>query len=198
MTDDQTIGVYAREADAYAAKPLSPDQTAALDRFIAALPPRARVLDLGCGPGLHAARMIRAGHEVDALDATPAFVTTALNHGVNARLGTFDDIDTGSRYDGIYASFSLLHADRADLPRHLDAIAAALTRNGVFFIGMKLGEREARDSLGRHYTYVSEIELTRLLKDAGLTPIWTEIGTGKGLDGAPHAHILMMARPTHA
>ncbi|MEM9765800.1 MAG: hypothetical protein AAF968_25430 [Pseudomonadota bacterium] len=45
---------------------------------------------------------------------------------------------------------------------------------------------------------MSEIELTRLLNDAGLTPIWTGIGTGKGLDGAPHAHILMMARPTHA
>lgn len=198
MTDKQTLDVYTNEADRYAAQPLSPDQTAALDQFIAALPPGARVLDLGCGPGVHAARMLRAGLKVDALDATPAFVIAALNQGINARLGTFDDIDTCAQYDGIYASFSLLHASRADLPRHLKDIAAALAPKGTFFIAMKLGDGAARDSIGRHYTYVSEIELVRLLKDAGLTVTRTEHGAVTGLSGETASYILMHASPSHA
>ena len=41
-------------------------------------------------------------------------------------------------YDGIWASSSLLHAARSDLPAHLAAIKSALTKDGVFFIGVCL------------------------------------------------------------
>jgi len=135
MTDTETINVYEREAAAYTAFELDSSQLDALDRFIAALPERAQVLDVGCGPGVHGEYMMRKGLRVDGLDPTQAFVTEALLRGVNARLGTFDDIASGAQYDGVYASFSLLHAPRDDLPCHLADIADTLRTGEPFSSG---------------------------------------------------------------
>jgi len=41
------------------------------------LPPQARVLDVGGGPGAYARELTKAGHRVRLLDLTPAHVTTA-------------------------------------------------------------------------------------------------------------------------
>lgn len=40
----------------------------------------ARVLDLGCGPGLYAERLVRLGHEVVGVDISPASIAHAREH----------------------------------------------------------------------------------------------------------------------
>ncbi len=51
-----TSDTYDRIATAYAGRAeLTPPLKAHLEAFIGALPPGARVLDVGCGPGTHAA-----------------------------------------------------------------------------------------------------------------------------------------------
>jgi SAM-dependent methyltransferase len=186
MSDPATIGIYDSRAADYAA--LNDDYNVSdprLAAFIAACPVGGRVLDLGCGPGAAAAEMARAGLRVEALDASAAMVAMAARHaGVSARQATFDDIDGCAAYDGIWANFSLLHAPRATLPRHLSALHRALKPGGVFFIGMKLGRGEARDRLGRFYTYVTAEDLNRLLTDAGFTIDDRRFGSGPGLDGS--------------
>jgi hypothetical protein len=112
-------------------------------------------------------------------------VALARRHpGVTARRASFDDIDAVARYDGIWASFSLLHAPRADLPRHLAALVRALKPGGRFHIAVKTGNGEKRDRLGRFYTYYTDAELSGLLEAAGLTITARRTGSGKGLDGA--------------
>src|SRR4051794_30740915 len=52
----RTRAAYDRIAPAYVERnggPPPPRLIASLDRFAATLPPGVRVLDLGCGPGLH-------------------------------------------------------------------------------------------------------------------------------------------------
>lgn len=194
MTDRETIDVYEAQAQRYAALDLSEMQLAAIDRFLSMLPPRATILDAGCGPGVHAAIMVSAGHDVYGIDPTEAFVTDALSRGVNARLGSFEDISGERLFDGIYASFSLLHAPRADLPRYLAAMAAALKPGGALFIGMKSGSGEERDTIGRHYTYVTEFEMRGLLRDLGARVTHVETGAEAGLSGEVAPFFLMHAR----
>jgi len=193
--DNETIAVYGREAGRYAEVFLAPEKDPALGRFVDHLPPNSTVLDLGCGPGFAAGYMTTLGHRTIATDATPEMVEMAASlPGVDARLATFDDITGTDLYEGIWANFSLLHAPRADLPRHLGALKQALKSHGIFHIGMKIGTGEHRDTIGRLYTYVTENELIDLLKETGLTPLHIHTGADPGLDGTVAPWVTILAR----
>jgi cyclopropane fatty-acyl-phospholipid synthase-like methyltransferase len=185
MSDQETVNVYAAQADKYAA--ITEDDKvgdAILASFMAALPASGHLLDLGCGPGAAAGIMAAEGFKVTATDAVPEMVELASKHaGVNASCATFDEISGENEYDGIWANFSLLHATKADMPRHLAALSKALKPNGLFHIGMKKGNGERRDSLGRHYSYYLLGELSTLLQAAGLTVTQHQTGRAIGLDG---------------
>ena len=183
-TDRETLAVYDAQAADYAALTASEARDKQLDAFIADMPEGGHVLDLGCGPGQSSALMASYGLRVTATDASAEMVAlAAARDGVTAIQATFDDISGDALYDGVWANFSLLHAPREAMPRHLAAIARALKPGGRFHIGVKTGTGAARDALGRLYTYYTEPELTALLEQAGLTPFAANRGESKGLDG---------------
>lgn len=196
VSDRETLDVYEARADDYAdliGEAAAPK--AQLESFLAALPEGADVLDLGCGPGLAAAHFADFGHTVTATDASAAMIELAARHpGVTTRRETFDEINGEAIYDGVWANFSLLHAERVDLPRHLQAIATALRAGSVFHIGMKTGESTERDALGRRYTFVTQTELQELLHDVGLTPFVHWTGSDVGFAGTVDPWIVMQAK----
>ena len=100
MNDEETLGVYAREAETYdtrfSEKGIDPDQQA----FIEAVRPGGRILDLGCGPGRSAAIFADAGFSVLAVDAVAEMVALAARHpAVEARQATFEDIPELGEFD---------------------------------------------------------------------------------------------------
>ncbi len=185
MSDPETLRVYAEKSADYANRTDTYNTSdPRLAAFIADLDTGAHVLDLGCGPGASAAAMARAGLRVTATDAVAQMVRLAARHpGVIARLARFDEIDGVNIYDGIWANFSLLHAERTALPAILSALHRALVPKGRFHIAMKLGDSSKRDTIGRLYTYVTEDELRALLSDAGFSIVKKDTGRDKGLDG---------------
>lgn len=192
MTVDKvTLGVYDAKASEYADMVSDADDQQLIE-FISALPKGATVLDLGCGPGNAARKMAEAGLSVEAMDASAEMVKLAqAQPGVSARLASFDDIEGVDIYDGIWANFSLLHADRADMPVYLAALRAALKPGGVLHIGMKTGTGAHRDGIGRLYTFFTERELGDLLRVAGFEPIVTNSGVDKGLAGSMDPWVTM-------
>ncbi|WP_170608416.1 class I SAM-dependent DNA methyltransferase [Ruegeria arenilitoris] len=186
MSDQDTISVYNAQAARYAA--LTDEDNSAdpqLTRFIQSVPQGGTVLDIGCGPGMSAAVMAQSGLKVEAIDASTEMVKLAAKHpGVVAQQAAFGELDATEKYHGVWANFSLLHANRRDFPRHLAAIHKALKPNGVFYIAMKLGQGDGPDRLGRYYCYYSEDELKQIVQDAGFTVIESYLGSGTGLDGS--------------
>ena len=193
MTDRKTIDAYTTRVAEYLSVPLPPEQIEARMAFAEAVAPGGYVLDLGSGPGADSMFFLREGLRVRALDATPAFVEHARENGVDAHVGTFDDVTETATFDGIYASFSLLHAPRKDFPRHLAAIHRALKPEGIFFLGLKLGTGEHRDDIDRYYTYFSQTEIEEALAEAGFTIDRITTGVGKGLAGSYDGFILVIA-----
>ncbi|MEM1129724.1 MAG: class I SAM-dependent methyltransferase [Pseudomonadota bacterium] len=192
--DSQTLAVYDAKAREYGDKFVDAGTDNGLLRFIASLRPGARVLDLGCGVGHSAARMRDDGLEVVALDASAGMAAEAeRRYGLDVIVSDFDALPDLGRFDGVWASFSLLHAPRADLPRHLQAIHAALSPGGQFMIGMKVGHGTGRDPLGRIYTYVGADELQALLTKAGFTIDRLYTGADEGLDGRVAPWIVLFA-----
>ncbi len=195
MSDAETLAVYNAKAGDYAELTVSDALDPTLARFIDALPEGGTILDLGCGPGLHAARMADAGFRVDAWDASEEMIKLARQHPqVAARQATFDDLAGAGPYDGIWANFSLLHADPDKLDGYLSNIAAAISPGGLFHIGMKTGTGMKRDPLGRRYTYVEQDDLRARFMALGLVPEYEDTGCDKGLDGVMADWVTILAR----
>jgi len=193
--DARTIAVYDARAGDYDDRFRRDQPDRHLQAFIELLPAGAHVLDLGCGPANASAFLRAAGMIPDPVDASPEMVRLANErHAIGARLATFDDIDAMAAYDGVWANFSLLHAPRADLPRHIGALHRALKPGGILHLGLKTGIGEGRDRLDRFYTYVSVPEITGLVADAGFSEIVTEEGKEVGLAGTNDPFVILRAR----
>ena len=199
MSDGRTLRVYDARAQDYAdALGADPASNAALQGFIAAIQPGGRVLDLGCGPGTWARQMIAHGLRVEAWDASPGMLALAAQvPGLTTRLAVFEDLDARAAYDGIWANFSLLHAPHDAMPGHLARIARALKPGGFLHVGLKEGDAEGRDALGRFYSYHRPDAFADLLRAAGLEPGTPRRGADKGLDGtvAPWFTVLSTKSP---
>lgn len=192
--DDETLKVYAAQADRYAQVFDTQRKDPWLEAFLAAMPAGGSVLELGCGPGRIAGVMQAAGLRVDAVDASPEMVALAKSlHGVVARIARFDQIDGDKIYDGVWANFSLLHAPKSAFPEHLARLAAALTPGGRLHLGLKAGTGEGRDHLGRFYAYYEEQELRDLLTEAGFTVEKVDHGASPGLAGPVEPWLIVTA-----
>jgi SAM-dependent methyltransferase len=182
MSDAATLAFYEREA---------PDYTASgaqgcgrhLDAFLDRLSSGARILELGCGGGRDAARMIERGFAVDATDGTAAMVDKARERfGVEARQMRFDELDAEAEYDAVWAHASLLHATREALPAVLARIRRALANGGWHYANYKLGNGEARDTLGRLFNFPNAEWLLATYREAGLEVVETDRYRGSGAD----------------
>ena len=148
--------------------------------------PTFAILDLGCGVGDSAVRMRNAGFTVSCTDASPEMVATANElHGLDAVQKSFSELREEAAYNAVWASFSLLHAPRAEMPANLARIHRAILPGGLFYMGLKLGAGEARDAAGRFYAYFGEEELRRMLAEAGFSVLAAEPDSMVGLLGSP-------------
>jgi SAM-dependent methyltransferase len=102
---------------------------------------RARVLDLGCGPGLYASRLARLGHTCVGIDFSPAFIAYARNEAQREGLActyVHQDIrtaDYGMGFDLVMFIFGELNAFRpADAETILRKAFDALADGGVLLL----------------------------------------------------------------
>ena len=194
MTDDKTLRFYAKNAATYAQHRTRPSGEQ-LDAFLAALPPAARILELGCGNGMDAAHMLELGFDVDATDGTPELVDEARKRlGDRARVLRFEDLDAVSAYEGVWACASLLHVSAATLPDILGRIRLALRPGGVFVASFKSGSGEGRDSMDRYYNYPSADDLMAAYRAAGWVDLTLETKMGSGFDALPTEWLWMTAK----
>ena len=193
--DIKTLQVYETQSSKYLENVTKEHPSKTLKYFAANLPRQSNVLDYGCGPGLSAEYLANLGHSVTAFDASQNMLELVPKHKrIKSYQATFDAFSEKEIFDGIWASFSLLHAKRRDFPRLLGSINKALKPDGLFSIGLKLGTGETRDALGRRYTYVSQNELDQLLKSSGFNVFDHILGKDVGLDGVMSEWVFAYAK----
>lgn len=196
--DDATLAFYDKEGATYAEWSAPKGGYAWLEKFLSLTPEDGRLLDYGCGGGWAAARMLAAGRRAEAFDGSAALAEEASKlTGLNVSVMRFEALDAADRYDGVWASFCLLHAPKAAMPGNLARIFRALRDGGLFYLGLKTGEGERRDSLGRFYSYFTPDEIERLLADAGFAGIDIREREGGGYDGAAEKVMHIFCRRPH-
>lgn len=171
MTDAASAIVRAYDLDAVdyvVHAPDLPESVRAGVRTLVDVPgPGARVLEIGSGGGRDAALMEELGLRVRRTDVTPGFVRLLREQGQVA-----DDLTSADGpYDAVWASASLLHVARADLPTVLPTVLArlaAVTRpGGLLRVAVKEGDGDGWSTHGsirspRHFTYWrADVSVTR-------------------------------------
>lgn len=190
MSDAITRAFYDAEAAAYAARSRV---SLYLKDFIAALPPHAAVLDLGCGGGQDSAALHEAGFIVTSIDASPGLAAEAKRlWAIDVRVLDFMSLDYATFFDGVWASGSLHHAEGDDLPVVFGLIRRALKRGGVLHASLKAGDHDRRDRFGRFFCAMDEARLASLVSD------WSEqridLDHGSGYDNEPTPWLRLRAR----
>ena len=196
MTSDiKTLHVYETQSSEYLENVIKEHPSKTLKYFATNLRKKSNVLDYGCGPGLAAEYLANLGHNVVAFDASKNMLELVPKHArIKSYQATFDSFLENEIFDGVWASFSLLHAKRRDLPRLLNSIKRALKPDGLFSIGLKLGTGEKRDELGRRYTFVSQNELDQFLESSGFYIFDHILGKDIGLDGVMSEWVFAYAK----
>lgn len=163
-----SIAYYDRNAEAFFRDTVAADVSSLRACFLAHVPPGGTVLDAGCGSGRDAAAFHAAGYQVTAFDGSAEMVRLAREHtGLPVQRMTFAEMSWEAAFDGIWASASLLHVPRPDLPAVIARFARALRPGGAWYVSMKHGTGE-RHVDGRTFTDVTPDDLAHLVEAHGL------------------------------
>lgn len=136
---------------------------------------KARILDLGCGPGRDLAFFRSLGHEVVGLDGSVRFCEMAREHaGVEVLQADFlalSPVLRGRRFDGIFANASLFHVPTSELPRVLGELRSTLAPRGVLFTSNPRGRDVEGFSGERFGAYHAEESWCRVVSEAGFVAV---------------------------
>lgn len=170
--NDVTLATYDERVEAYLARSQGEPCRPLLALLREAVPPPARVLEIGSGPGSDAAQLAADGYSVQASDASAGFLAhlRATGHQAIRYDVDHDDAPDGA-WDAIYASAVLHHLRRDRFEPALARLGQAVQPGGVLVASLKTGRADgwshAKLDAPRWFTYWSAAELRDVLERAG-------------------------------
>ena len=164
---NKTIQYYDNNAKEFCSETFLADMSQCWNRFLNYLPSNAWILDAGCGSGRDSKAFIESGYQVEAFDASREICKIAsANIGQEVMCMRFDELTYEMQFDGIWASASLLHVSKQDLPVVMEKLYVALKPQGILYASFKYGEGEMIRG-ERSFTDFAEVSVKELLEDAG-------------------------------
>lgn len=171
----QTQQIYERNAAEFAAhRPKTLVEKPWLDRFLAGMPEKAHILDLGCGTGDPiAAYFMQKGCQVTGLDASAAMISLARTSfpAGDWRLGDMRTFELPERFHGIIGWCSFFHLTPQEQRHTLSIIAKHLHPEGALLLTVGPQNGEVAGCVGDDPIYHSSLsphEYARALSDLDL------------------------------
>ncbi len=153
-----------------------------LERFCKELRPGASVLDIGCGTGIVAGRLLALGASVTGIDLSEGMLEVARREAPGAEyfhLNLLDASRLGRTFDAICASAVFLHIPRADFSVSLQRASDALRSGGLFYVSLKerdvdgvaeevVHEYRYKTDIDRFFSYYTQEEIESAFASAGI------------------------------
>lgn len=180
----RTLRFYDTHAEQATASYERVDFSPIVDRFAAALPPGARVLDLGCGSGRDAARLAAAGYDVTVADGSEAMLASATTlhpelTGRTAHVVLPAPLPfPAAAFGGVMSWAVIMHVHETDVPAVFAELARIVAPGGVLGYSVNT-ERSGLDAAGddergRHFTCFPARSWEKLHEGAGFTTFFAE------------------------
>lgn len=167
---------YQATAKEYAENVANLAPVESIEKLIKLLPPKAKIIDIGCGSGRDAKIFNSIGADVLGIDFCSNLIEIAK---LQAPSSEFELMDIekmnfpASSFDGAWAACSLGHISKIAFPDVLKKIHFILRERGYFYIALKkgLGETLENDvryngNIKKFWSYFEEHELKNFLQDA--------------------------------
>lgn len=171
MTD--LLNIYNNNVEKFYRKWNSRASTNLYERFLVQIPKEAKILDAGCGPGIHTKYFVSKGYQVTAFDAAEEMVRFAQNEaGIKVECLEYDDMLFDEEFDAIWAKASLLHTPYEETRALFKKMHNALKENGIFYSSYKYGENHMNFD-GRDFYNMTETTILPYLENLfDIIDIW--------------------------
>lgn len=138
-----TLNYYEEDSDEFIQNTLDKDMRQQYALFERYLSTPSYILDAGCGSGRDSLYFTSKGHRITAFDASKKmcdFASKLLSQEVLAL--RFEELEFQNEFDAIWASASLLHISKEQMPTVLKLLSRALKERGILYASFKYGDKE--------------------------------------------------------
>lgn len=153
---NNTIDFYNANAEKFYTGTVSADMSEIYNKFEKYLTPGCKIMDCGCGSGRDSKYFLDKGYDVTPIDGSEELCKLASDLiGKHVECIKFQDISCESEYDAIWASASLLHIEKGQLPIVISKLTRVLKNNGYFYMSFKYGNYSGNRN-GRYFIDLNE------------------------------------------
>lgn len=193
----QTLNYYNQNALQFSSSTQSLDFVSVQNKFLSLLPPKAHILDFGCGSGRDTKYFLNHSYHTDAIDGSGELCRIASEYtGASVKQMLFQELSAADEYDGIWACSSILHSTYYELKDILKKLARALKKEGILYASFKYGDFEGMRN-GRYFIDMTEDKLQKILQETKVFDLkekWITTDIRPGRDEEKWMNIILVKK----
>jgi SAM-dependent methyltransferase len=157
---------YSSRARAFVEATRDIDMSELYGEFLPYIDEHGSILDIGAGSGRDSKEFLRQGLTVVALEPDEELAKLASEYiGQPVVQETIQRYvpESGERFNGIWASASLLHIPLQELTRVFCRLSYIMKPGGALYVSFKYGSEFVKEKNGLYYTYLDEVSFDEYL-----------------------------------
>ena len=163
---------YNENAQKFIDNTLNVDMSEFYNKFLEFIPPNGRILDIGCGPGRDLHYFKKQGYTAIGIEPSNELCKFAKSYAkCEVKNISIQDIHPQEKFEGIWASASLLHLKPIELIESLAKIAQLMTEDSPFYCSFKKGDFEGNRPDGRFFLDLNLEKFTSIIKETNALSI---------------------------